>query len=417
LYKVPRGTFDILPDEYNYWKYITKHAEEVAELYGYKPIETPVFEDALLFSHSAANGTDIVDKEMYVFKDRGNQPLALKAEGTAPVCRAYIEHGLFNLPQPVKLYYITPVFRYERPQAGRYRQHHQCGFEAIGDADPLLDAEVIALSKQFLRSLGIAEFTFQLNSIGCQRCRPDHIDALVQYYSRFKDEICSDCRIRLTQNPLRLLDCKQERCQQLAYNAPKTIEFLCSECAEHFQAVQHYLKELGISFYIKHRLVRGLDYYTKTVFEIEPYEEKSQSVLGGGGRYDNLIEHLGGKPTPGIGFATGIERLILNVRRQGVQVLNPTPPTAFIAFMGQEAKMEAMKLAASLRAEGIPVLTTLGAKSLKAQLRQSNSTQAKYTIIIGSQELETGTVLLRNMQNKEQTSVMKTDIVNRLLRN
>lgn len=417
MYKAPRGTSDILPEDSEYWKYVTDKAVAVGQLYNYQPLETPVFEDAQLFTRSTAEGTDIVDKEMYVFTDRGGQNLTLKAEGTAPTCRAYLEHGMFNLPQPVKLYYITSFFRYERPQAGRYRQHHQCGFEAIGDADPLLDAEVIDLSQRFLCSLGITEFSIRLNSIGCQQCQPNYIKILREYYSQKEAALCADCQVRLVKNPLRLLDCKKKDCKEIADAAPKITDYLCPDCQAHFEGVQHYLTTLGIPFTLNHRLVRGLDYYSRTVFELETLNEKSQSALGGGGRYDNLVEQLGGRPTPAVGFATGIERLILNIQQKGISIPARSTPVAFIAHLGDAAKLEAMKLSTRLRAAGIPVVLATGAKSLKAQLRQANSFGIRYTIIIGEQELNTETVVLRDMKGQQQTHVPLAKITEALQQN
>lgn len=405
MYKAPRGTSDILPEEQGYWRHVTDVAASIGLLYGYRPISTPIFEDAQLFSRSAAEGTDLADKEMYIFTDPGGQQLALKAEGTAPVCRAYLEHGMFNLPQPVKLYYITPAFRFERPQAGRYRQHYQCGFEAIGEADPIIDAELIDLAQRFLHSLGLSEFSIGLNSIGCQTCQPQYVESLKEHYYSYLAELCPDCKVRLVKNPLRLLDCKKEQCQKIADTAPKVLDYLCTECQIHFRDVQHYLVALEIPFSIKHRLVRGLDYYSRTVFELEPLEEKAQSALGGGGRYDNLIEQIGGKPTPAVGFATGMERLIANLQKQGVSITSCTAPVAFIAHMGKEAKLAALKLSASLRASGISVVLATGSKSLKSQLRQANSLSSSYAIIIGEQELSSSTVVLRNMKANEQTTI------------
>jgi len=415
MYKAPRGTSDILPEDSEYWKYVTDKAIAVGQLYNYQPLETPVFEDAQLFTRSTAEGTDIVDKEMYVFTDRGGQNLTLKAEGTAPTCRAYLEHGMFNLPQPVKLYYITSFFRYERPQAGRYRQHHQCGFEAIGDADPLLDAEVIDLSQHFLRSLGITEFSIRLNSIGCRQCQPNYIKTLREYYSQQEAALCADCQVRLLKNPLRLLDCKKKDCKQIADVAPKITDYLCSDCQAHFERVQHYLTTLEIPFTLNHRLVRGLDYYSRTVFELETLNEKSQSALGGGGRYDNLVEQLGGRPTPAVGFATGIERLILNIQQTGISIPARSAPVAFIAHLGDAAKLAAIKLSSRLRAAGIPVVLATGTKSLRAQLRQANSFSTSYTIIIGEQELSTENVVLRDMKAQKQTLVTQANIAEILL--
>ena len=416
MYKAPRGTSDILPQEQAYWKYVEEKAVSLCRLYGYQPISTPIFEDSQLFTRTVAGGTDIVDKEMYTFTDRGGQKLALRAEGTAPVCRAYLEHGLFNSPQPVRLYYFGPAFRYERPQAGRHRQHHQFGFEALGDADPAIDAEVIEMAQQFFLSLGLSQFSIQLNSIGCKLCQPKYVEALKQHYSGYVAQLCPDCRARLARNPLRLLDCKKASCQKIADTAAKITDYLCHECQAHFQSVQGYLKLLGIPFQLNYRLVRGLDYYTRTVFEVEPREEGAQSALGGGGRYDNLIEALGGKATPAVGFAAGIERLILNLKRQKITIPPLPAPIAFIAYLGEEAKMEAVKLTSELRKASIAAIQAIGDKSLKAQLRQANVVGTSYTIIIGKAEIESRTVILRDMRSGEQKSIPKTEIITTLKR-
>jgi histidyl-tRNA synthetase (EC 6.1.1.21) len=414
LYKAPRGTFDILPQEQAYWKYVEKKAASLCQLYGYQPLSTPLFEDAQLFARTVAGGTDLVDKEMYIFEDRSGQKLALRAEETAPICRAYLEHGLFNSPQPVKLYYIGSVFRYERPQAGRYRQHHQFGFEALGDADPALDAEVIEMAQQFLLSLGLSEFSIQLNSIGCKLCQPRYIEVLKQHYSNYAARLCPDCKVRLARNPLRLLDCKKASCQEIAGMAPKIMDYLCPECQAHFNSVQEYLRALDIPFQLNHRLVRGLDYYTRTVFEVQPQDEGGQSALGGGGRYDNLIEQLGGKPTPGVGFATGIERLILNIKKQKITVPPLPAPTVFVAYLGEETKIEALKLTSKLRKAGIAVIEATGNKSLKAQLRQANASDTYYAIILGKAEIESQTVILRDMRSREQRNIPQTEIITAL---
>jgi histidyl-tRNA synthetase len=414
LYKAPRGTFDILPQEHAYWKYVEEKATSLCQLYGYQPVSTPIFEDAQLFIKTVAGGTDIVDKEMYIFEDKSGQELALRAEITAPVCRAYIEHGLFNSVQPVKLYYIGPAFRYERPQFGRYRQHHQFGFEALGEGDPALDAEVIELAQQFFYSLGLSQFSIQLNSIGCKICRPRYLEVLRQYYSSYTDHLCPDCKVRLVKNPLRLLDCKNASCQEIAKKAPKIADYLCPECQLHFQSVQKYLRVMGISFRLNHRLVRGLDYYTRTVFEVEPQDKGGQSTLGGGGRYDDLIEELGGKPTPAVGFAAGLERIILNLKEQKPDIPTSPKPDAFIAYLGKEAKLEAIKIASELRQTGFAIITATGDKSLKAQMRQANSLGSAYALILGEQEIINGNVILRDMKSGEQKTISLAEIAKML---
>jgi histidyl-tRNA synthetase len=405
VHKAPRGTFDILPQEHAYWKYVEEKATSLCQLYGYQPLSTPIFEDAEIFTKTVAGGTDIVDKEMYIFEDKGGQELALRAEGTAPVCRAYLEHGLFNLPQPVKLYYIGPAFRYERPQSGRYRQHHQFGFEALGEADAALDAEVIEMARQFFCSLGLSRLTVQLNSIGCKLCRPAYLEVLKQHYSGHIDRLCLDCKARLVKNPLRLLDCKNISCQEIAKTAPKITDYLCPECQLHFQSVQKYLGAMGIPFQLNPRLVRGLDYYTKTVFEVEPRGKGGQSTLGGGGRYDNLIEQLGGKPTPAVGFAAGLERIILNLKKQKLDIPPLPKPDAFIAYLEEEAKIEAMKIASELRKAGIAVILATGNKSLRGQMRQANSLGIAYALILGEQEISQRNVMLRDMRSGEQKTI------------
>jgi histidyl-tRNA synthetase len=410
LHKAPRGTFDILPQEHAYWKYVEEKAASLCQLYGYQPLSTPIFEDAQIFTKTVAGGTDIVDKEMYIFEDKSGQELALRAEGTAPVCRAYLEHGLFNSPQPVKLYYIGPAFRYERPQSGRYRQHHQFGFEALGEADPALDAEVIEMARQFFYSLGLSLFTIQLNSIGCKLCRPGYLEILRQHYSGYADHLCPDCKARLVKNPLRLLDCKKPSCQEIAKTAPKIPDYLCHGCQIHFQSVQKYLGAMSIPFQLNPRLVRGLDYYTRTVFEVEPQEKGGQSTLGGGGRYDNLIEELGGKPTPAVGFAAGLERIILNLKEQKLDIPALPKPDAFIAYLEEEAKIEAMKIASELRKAGIAVILATGDKSLRRQMRQANSLGIAYALILGEQEISKRNVMLRDMRSGEQKTIPLAEI-------
>ena len=402
MYQAPRGTADTLPSEQRYWNYIREKSAALCHLYGYQRIDTPIFEDVHLFARTNPHGTDVVDKEMYVFTDMGGQQLALKAEGTAPICRAYLEHGFANSPQPVRLYYLGPTFRYERPQAGRSRQHHQFGCEALGDADPLLDAEIIEMAWQFLLSLGLSALSLQINSIGCKSCRPNYIAALKLYYSDHVSHLCPDCQIRMEKNPLRLLDCKRPACQEIAEGAPKSTDYLCADCEAHFESVQQYLKHLSIPFRVNPHLVRGLDYYTRTVFEIQPTEERGQSTIGAGGRYDDLISQLGGQPSPGVGFAFGIERIILNLQRQGVEIPHTPPPQVMITHLGQQGKLAAITLASRLRRTGISVVTATGSKSLKSQLRHANTLMAGHVIIIGTQEMKDESIILRNMQSGEQ---------------
>ena len=410
MYRAPRGTSDILPQEQAYWRYIEQKVANVCQLYGYERIDAPTFEDTQLFSRSVGEDTDIVEKQMYTFQDRGGNQITLRPEGTAPVCRAYLEHGMHNLPQPVKLYYMASIFRYERPQAGRYRQHYQFGYEAIGDDDPALDAEVIDMAWQLFQCLNLQRLSLNINSIGCKKCRPQYLALLKDYYANYTSQLCPDCKTRLRRNPLRLLDCKKPSCQQIANSAPRSIDYLCPQCDEHFNQLKNYLSLLELPFVINHCLVRGLDYYTRTVFEIQPEAEGAQSTVGGGGRYDDLIEELGGKPTPAIGFAAGIERIILNLKRQNISIPPLPRPQVFIAYVGDEARDEAIKLAATLRRAGIGVIEAAGSKSLKAQLRQANTLGAHHAVIIGEQEIKSGTVILRDMTTAQQKAIPVSQI-------
>ena len=414
MYQAARGTTDILPEEQPYWRYVEKAIADITQFYGYKRIDTPIFEDTSLFQRSAGEYTDIVQKEMYTFDDRGGNSLTLKPEGTPAVCRAYIQHGMHNLQQPVRLYYISPIFRYDRPQAGRYRQHYQFGCEAIGDGDPAIDAEIIDIAWRFNKSLGLAKISLQLNNIGCPECRPAYLKALKDYYNKYSDKLCDDCKIRLEKNPLRLLDCKKASCQNIAQNAPRSIDGLCPACSAHFKQLQQYLGLLGIPFSINPRLVRGLDYYTRTVFEIQPEDEGGQSTIGGGGRYDGLIEELGGKPTPAAGFAAGIERIILNLKKQGIDIPAPPALQVFFACLGGKATEEAIKLAAVLHQAGVSTVTATGSKSLKAQLRQANTLGARYAAIIGEEEIKAGTIILRDMADAKQETVALSELAGRL---
>jgi histidyl-tRNA synthetase len=414
VYQAQRGTRDILPQEQSYWRYIEEKAANISQLYGYSRIDTPTFEDTRLFSRSVGEGTDIVQKEMYTFTDGGGNQITLRPEGTASVCRAYLEHGMHNQPQPVKLYYLAPIYRYERPQAGRYRQHHQFGYEAIGDDDPALDAEVIDMAWRLLVLLGLKRLSLLLNSIGCRKCRPDYLANLRQYYAQHSSDLCPECKVRLERNTLRLLDCKKPLCQQLAASSPRSIDCLCHECQEHFSQLKRYLEQLQLPFVVNHCLVRGLDYYTRTVFEIQPETGGAQSTLGGGGRYDDLILELGGKPTPAVGFACGIERIILNLKKQKVAIPPLPRPKVFIAQVGDKARDEAVKLAARLRQASIGVLQASVSKSLKAQLRQANNFGAHYAVIIGEQEIKTGTVILRDMTNAKQETLLLAEMEEKL---
>ncbi len=411
MYRAPRGTQDILPEEQPYWRYLIDRIHRIAELYGYQQIDTPTFEHTGLFTRGVGEASDIVQKEMYSFQDRGNHSLTLRPEFTTPVVRAYLEHGMHTLPQPVRLYSVAPVFRYERPQAGRYREHHQFNVEAIGEADPSLDAEIISISWQLYQDIGFRGLGVQLNGIGCADCRPHYIQELREYYLPLAGEICADCQRRLALNPLRLLDCKNASCQAIANGAPRSIDHLCDECTQHFAALRHYLTLLHLPYDLNPRLVRGLDYYTKTVFEVWAEGIGAQNAVCGGGRYDGLVEALGGPPTPGVGFASGLERVILSIQEEGIPIPPLPRPLAFIAYLGQEAQELATVLLAQLRRSGVAALGAYGHRSLSYQLRRADRSGAHYTLIIGEDELASQMVTVRNMHTGEQQPVPQGEVL------
>ena len=403
-FQAPRGTADHLPEEQKYWRYIESKALEVAERFGFGRIDTPTFEDSNLFRRSVGEGTDIVEKEMYTFDDRGGDSVTLRPEGTAPVCRAYLEHGMHNLPQPVRMYYFCPVFRYERPQAGRFRQHHQFGVEVLGDADPSVDAEVIEVAWELMIGLGLNGINLLVNSVGDPQCRPAYVAKLKEYYSNHEASLCPDCKSRMERNPLRLLDCKVQACNALGNNAPRSADNLCEECSDHWTKLLTYLETMQLPYQIDHRLVRGLDYYTRTVFEVQPVDAGGQSTICGGGRYDGLITELGGRETPGIGFATGIERLTLNLKRNDVQVPNLPLPQFLVANVGEAARDAAMKLSVRLRRAGIRAILSSGSRGLRGQMRQANALEIPYALILGDDEIEKGEVVVRDMESSLQES-------------
>jgi histidyl-tRNA synthetase len=351
---------------------------------------------------------------MYTFDDRGGDKVTLRPEGTAPVCRAYIEHGLHNQPQPVRLFYFGPIFRYERPQAGRFRQHQQFGCEAIGAADAALDAEIIDMAWSLYASLGLKNLTLQLNSIGCQTCRRDYLQRLKDYYLSHEGSLCRDCQGRLSRNPLRLLDCKNPNCHELVKGAPRITEYICPECQAHFAVLKDCLAALQVPYEVNPYLVRGLDYYTRTVFEIQPVDVGGQSTIGGGGRYDNLIEILDGKPTPAVGFATGLERIILNLQKQGIEPPPSSGARVYVAHLGPEARKEAVRLSARLRQAGIAATLAVDDRSLKAQLKQANTQGFSYAVVIGEEELRSGSVVLRDMAKGEQAQLSPDEAIRKL---
>jgi histidyl-tRNA synthetase len=410
VFKAPRGTHDILPKEQRYWHHVESVATSLSRKYGYHRLDTPALEDAGLFLRTVGEGTDIVEKETYTFTDRGGEIITLRAEGTAPICRAYLEHGMHNLPQPVRLYYFCPVFRYERPQAGRYRLHHQFGIEAIGDADPSVDVEVIELAWNLLKSFGLKDLSLLVNSIGDSECRPNYLQELQAYYHNHLSQLCDDCRSRYSHNPLRLLDCKRTTCRPYIEDAPRSYDYLCTPCLDHWNSLTEHLKALGIPYRPSHTLVRGLDYYTRTVFEIQPADQGAQSTILGGGRYDGLIQELGGKPTPGIGFGTGIERIVLNLKQQDFAFPDTQEVATFLASVGDPARHEAILLASRLRSQGITVILAPAGKSLKSQMRHASALGSSHAIILGQDEIDKHMVTIRNMHIGTQDQVSLSDL-------
>ena len=403
----------MLPEDEAYWSFVRATAEDVANRFGYRRIDTPVFEDAGLFERGVGSTTDIVEKETYTFEDRGGDLLTLRAEGTAPVCRAYLQHGMQNMTQPVRLFYICPVFRYERPQSGRYRQHTQFGIEVIGEVDASVDAEVIEVGWRFLEQVGLSDLTLTINSIGDPACRPGYIDRLRSYYSSHRDSLCEDCARRIDRNALRLLDCKNDQCQPLIDEAPASADHLCADCKVHWDDLRRYLGETGIDYHTDHRLVRGLDYYTRTVFEIAPPEEGRMVTIVGGGRYDGLIEQLGGRPTPGIGYGMGLERVIQNVKNQRVKLDGDFRTRVMVVHLGDAAKTAGVRIASELRSAGIAA-TLAPPRGLRAQLRYASNTGATHAIIIGDDELAKGVATLRDLTQSTQSDVPLTAIVDAL---
>ena len=416
MLQTPRGTTDVLPNEQAYWSYVTSQFKSICNSYGYGEIRTPVFEDTRLFQRTVGEGTDIVEKEMYTFSDRGGDSLTLRPEGTAPVVRAYLEHGMHRLPQPVKLSYTASIFRYDRPQAGRLRQHHQFGVEALGEESAAIDAEVISLLLSLYRSVGLSGVSLQLNSIGDAACRPQYIEELAAYYRSHVHALCENCQTRIERNPLRLLDCKEDSCQPFVEEAPHILGSLCTDCDAHFCTLKRSLEAMGISYSLNHTLVRGLDYYTRTVFEVWPEMAGRQSALGGGGRYDGLARQIGKRDLPGIGFGTGIERIILNLQRQGIAPTDDGQFSVYVATLGEQAGTYGIGLVDSLRQMGICALTSYKPRSLKAQLRQAGNFQADYAVIVGDDELAEGQILLRNLGSSTQESIATPDVIETLER-
>ncbi|MDE6210428.1 MAG: histidine--tRNA ligase [Clostridia bacterium] len=411
MINIPKGTKDVLPSESYKWHYIENAVREVARLFGANEVRTPTFEHTELFLRGVGDTTDIVNKEMYTFEDKGNRSITLKPEGTAGVARAFIENSLFNAPQPTKMYYITPVFRYERPQAGRLREHHQFGVEFYGSFAPQADVEVMSLAKSIFAKLGIKDLQLNINSIGCKSCRKDYNKALKDYFSSKIDKMCSTCKDRLDKNPLRILDCKEETCKAIVKDAPSTIDYLCDDCKLHHESVCKGLTSIGLDYVVNPRIVRGLDYYTRTVFEFISTGIGAQGTVCGGGRYNDLVEQVGGKSTPAVGFGMGIERLIMVLESLGLSFGEPYTPAVYIAPMCEEAKDVALVIANNLRANGISAEFDIMDRSFKAQMKYADKLSAQFVAIIGEDELKADKVAIKNMKTGEQESVERDKLV------
>ena len=396
-----KGTQDVLPSDTYKWQFVERLFLDTAKLYGFNEIRIPTFEDKSLFIRSVGDTTDVVQKEMYTFADLGGRELALRPEGTAGINRAVIESGLINEALPVKLCYDISCFRAEKPQAGRFREFHQLGMELFGSHSPAADAEVIAFVSDFFNTLGLTNISLEINSIGCPNCRKNYHAALKEYFEARKADLCDTCLTRLDKNPLRILDCKSPVCKEIAKDAPIGLDYLCDECREHFEGLKKRLDALGIAYTVNPRIVRGLDYYTKTVFEFVSGDIGAQSTVCGGGRYDGLIKSLGGADQPGIGYAMGIERLLMVLEAQGIQIPKPSPCDLYIASMGENASVFAMKLASDLRNEGFAAESDLIGRSLKAQMKYADKIDAKYSMVIGDDELAAGKAKVKNMATGE----------------
>lgn len=404
IFQAPKGMHDILPEDQPTWEKIIKAVKDVADFYNFGRIETAILESADLFTRAVGEATDIVEKQMFTLRTRGGDHLVLRPEGTAPIARAYIEHGMSQFPQPLKLYSFGPMFRYEHPQAARFRQFHQAGFEILSNEnDSVYDAQVILACYRAIDSLKIKNLTIQINSIGCKNCRPAYRRQLKSYYTRHEKALCKDCKRRLKINPLRLLDCKEEYCQEFKKNAPTMIDNLCNYCHNHFKAVLEFLEELSLPYMLNHYLVRGLDYYTRTVFEI--FTEGLDMALAGGGRYDYLVELLGGKPTPAVGGAIGIERLAAVIKDRNINLGIKPRSKIFMVYTGSVAKKKALSLIERLRESGLDVFESLGKDSFKAQLRAADKSGSPLALILGQKEVFEENIIIRDMKTGTQENV------------
>jgi len=412
----PKGTQDLLPGVIEKWQDLEQHIRQICREYGYQEIRTPMFEATELFQRGVGETTDIVNKEMYSFLDKGDRSITLRPEGTASVCRAYVENKLYGGPQPVKLYYLGPMFRYERPQAGRFRQFHQFGVEVLGADKPIVDAEVITLVWDLYNRLGLKGLEVHVNSVGCPVCRAEHRTKLQEFLAPRREQLCKDCQDRFERNPMRILDCKNPSCQEITQGAPTTLDTLCPECSEHFQELQELLTAADVRYKVDPRLVRGLDYYRKTAFEVLVEDIGAQSAICGGGRYDGLVEEVGGPQTPGIGFAMGMERVLTAIQASGQD--SDRTPQEFVMFiaLGDAAQKKAFSVVSRLRSKGIPASIDLLGRSLKSQMKTADKAQARYAVILGEDELTRQVVILRDLALGEQLEVPLAEVENDLIR-
>src|SRR5690554_731610 len=401
----PRGTFDLLPEEVLVWSWVEESIKCVFHTYGYGEIRTPIFEHTELFQRGIGETTDIVEKEMYTMTDKGGRSITLRPEGTAPVVRSFIEHKLFARAGVTRLFYLGPMFRQERPQAGRFRQFHQFGLELLGEEGPMADAEVITLAVDLYKELGLTDLEVHLNSLGCAECRGRYRTALLSYFSQTKATLCESCQDRLERNPLRVLDCKNPKCRELMKEIPSIQNYICSDCAQHFTQLCNYLDEVKVNYEIDSRLVRGFDYYTKTVFEIINQDLGAQSAVCGGGRYDRLVQECGGPPTPGVGFASGFERLLTTLEQKGKLPNRSLAPQVYLVVLDKKYATAGYGLGTTLRRQGIETAVSLKVKSLKAQMKTADKLGASFTLIIGEEEWENHQVTLRDMRGSKQIRV------------
>lgn len=414
LTKAPRGTKDVLPSESYKWHYLERIIREITELFGYKEVRTPVFEHTELFVRGVGDTTDIVQKEMYTFLDKGNRSITLKPEGTAGVVRAYIEHGLHNLAQPIKMYYITPVFRYENPQAGRLRQHHQFGVEVFGAKEASIDGEIIALAMELFHRLGLKELELNINSIGCPNCRPRYHEVLKKYLEDHLDELCQTCNTRYEKNPLRILDCKNKECGVVVKDAPIILDYLCQECSTHFEELQSFLSAANIDYKVNPMIVRGLDYYTKTVFEIISNQIGAQGTVCGGGRYDGLVKECGGPDTPGAGFGLGLERLLLALESQNLEIPQQEARDVYIVTIGQQARHKAFELLQVMRSNNIMADMDHVGRSVKAQFKYADKANVSWVCILGEEELQNNQIKVRSMKDGSEELVSQDKVIDYL---